>query len=172
MSRVLRRIARGLENLFIGFRQVDDGPAEALLAPPLLALYRRMSKADRAHSLRVLQWLRERGQDDPDLLAAALLHDCGKAAARLAVWQRTLKVLLKRFAPRQWERISRPAQPDNWRYPFYVLRIHPALGADWVAEAGGGELLVWLIRFHEIDPDPADPRFPLMRALQDADAAG
>lgn len=168
---MIRRFARGLENLFIRFRRVDDGPAEAMLAPRLLTLYRRMSKADRAHSLRVLQWLQARGWDDADLLAAALLHDCGKAAARLSVWQRTLKVLLKRFAPRLWDQISRPADPQTWRYPFYVLRVHPALGAGWVAEAGGSETLVWLIRFHEIDPDPADSRYPLMRALQDADAA-
>lgn len=166
-----QRLLRGLDGLLAPWRQLDDGPAETLLAPTALTLYRRMSKADRAHSLRLLAWLQTHAQTNPDLLVAALLHDCGKAAAPLAVWQRTLKVLLKSFAPALWRRLSRPAQPDHWRHPFFVLQTHPNIGAAWAETAGLNPTVVWLIRFHESDPDPLAAHYQLLVALQQADAA-
>lgn len=153
------------------WRPVDDHLAEALLPTAGLALFRRLGKADQAHSLRLLAWLQEHGHTDPDLLNAALLHDCGKAAAPLAVWQRTLKVLLKLFVPAVWRRLARPAPPDRWRYPFFVLQTHPEIGAAWAEAAGLNPITIWLIRFHETDPNPIDPHYDLMVALQQADAA-
>ena len=82
---VLQRIYRGLDALLMPLRIVDDSPARAILSPEALPLFQHMSKADRAHSLRVLAWLQNHGHDDPDLWVAALLHDSGKAAAQLHV---------------------------------------------------------------------------------------
>jgi len=166
-----QRLFRGCDGLLAPWRPLDDRPAEVLLPPSGLTLYRRLGKADRAHSLRLLSWLREHGHTDPALLSAAPLHDCGKAAAPLAVWQRTLKVLLKLFAPALWRRLSRPARPGHWRHPFFVLQTHPEIGAAWAEAAGLDPTVVWLIRFHETDPNPADPHYLLMCALQQADAA-
>ncbi|NUQ37779.1 MAG: hypothetical protein HUU23_08275, partial [Caldilineales bacterium] len=158
------------DGLLAPHRPLDDAPARALLNDATLPLFQGMSKVDQAHSLRLLAWLQAQGWTDPDLLHAALLHDCGKAAARVAVWQRTLKVLVKRLAPQQWGMLSRPARPGSWRYPFYILRTHPFRGALAARAAGCSETVAWLIEFHETDPDPTDLRHPLMRALQDADA--
>ena len=152
--------------------KVDDAPARAHLSLEAWPLYARMDKADRAHSLRVFTWLQENGHDDPDLLTAALLHDNGKSATSLRVWHRTLKVLLIKASRRSWEKLSGSADPDSWRYPFYVLRTHARRGADWAEAAGCSETTVWLIRHHETFPDKDDPRYPLLRALQDADAVG
>lgn len=165
-----QRFYRGCDDLLSPWRSVDERPAVALLGPPALALYRRMSRADRRHSLRLLARLRREGHDHPDLLVAALLHDCGKAAAPLRVWHRTLKVLLRRLAPGWWECLAAPAPPGHWRYPFFVLEHHPRLGAEWAAAAGCTPLTVWLIAQHETDPDPTDPRCCLLAALQAADA--
>ncbi len=171
LPNIRQRLYRGIEGLLAPLRRIDDRPAVEVLTVDTLPLYLRLSKPDRAHSLRVLAWLRRHGHTDPDLMAAALLHDCGKAAARIGVWQRTLKVLLKRTDPARWRALSRPADRKSWRYPFYVLRHHPDIGGQWAEQAGCTPKLVWLIRFHEVDPDPADPRYALMRGLQDADAA-
>lgn len=168
---IFQRLFRGLDGLLIPFRTIDTAPAEALLSAEALPLFQRMSKVDQAHSLRLYAWLRFHSWDDPDLLTAALLHDCGKAAARIAVWRRTLKVLIKHFAPWRWALLSRPAKPGTWRYPFYILRTHPLRGACAAEQAGCSETTIWLIAGHETDPDPADPRYSMMCALQDADAS-
>jgi hypothetical protein len=166
-----RRIARGLEGLFGPAAPVDDAPARALLSPEALNRFRAMSIPDQAHSLRVYAWLTARGHREEDLLIAALLHDCGKAAARLAVWQRTLKVLLKKLAPGWWLKLSGPAPEGSWRYPFFILREHPRIGAAWAREAGCSELTCWLIEQHEEDLPASHPHLDLLIALQEADAA-
>ena len=164
------RIQQGVRGLLSRFQAEDDEPARAYLAPKPWSLYARMDKADRAHCLRVFTWLHAQGEDDPDLLTAALLHDVGKAAAQIGVWHRSIKVLLKRLAPDRWQSLSRPTDPNSLRYPFYVLDVHPLLGSRMAAKVGCSKTTVWLIRNHEIEPDQNDPRYPLMRALQDADA--
>lgn len=170
-SPIRQRLFRGVDSLLAPWRRVDDGPAAEVLSPAALALFRRMSAADRAHSLRVYRWLRDSGYEQDDLLTAGLLHDCGKAAARMAVWQRTLKVLMKRLAPGQWRRLSAPAAPDSWRYPLYILADHARIGAEWAEAAGCSELTCWLIAQHESDITRDHPHYELQLALQMADAS-
>ena len=164
------RIQQGVRGLLSRFRAVDDEPAKAYLAPKAWSLYARMDKADRAHCQRVFAWLQEQGEDDSDLLTAALLHDAGKSATQIGVWHRSVKVVLKRLSPDRWRSLARPTDSGSMRYPFYVLDVHPLLGSRMAAKAGCSKTTVWLIRNHETDPDKNDPRYPLMRALQDADA--
>jgi len=170
-SPIIQRLRRGIEGLLAPWRQVDDAPAAAFLTPVALALFRRMSVADRAHSLRGYAWLQARAPRQHDLLAAGLLHDCGKAAARLAVWQRTLKVLLLKLAPGLWRRLSAPAAPDSWRYPFYILAEHARIGAEWAEAAGCSELTCWLIAKHESKIDLSHSRASFLQLLQSADVA-
>ena len=170
-SPIRQRLYRGVDGLLAPFRRVDDGPAADVLPPAALALFRRMSAADRAHSPRVYRWLRDAGYEADDLLTAGLIHDCGKAAARLAVWQRTLKVVLKKLAPGQWRRLSAPAAPDSWRYPFYILAEHARIGAEWAEAAGCSELTCWLIAHHESIIPRDHPYYDLQWALQTADAS-
>ena len=53
--------------------------------PGQRALFDAMHVADRRHGLDVVARLRRGGVDDPDALAAGLLHDAGKGDAGLAV---------------------------------------------------------------------------------------
>lgn len=170
-SPIIQRLRRGIDGLLAPWRQVDDASADAFLSPEALVLFRRMSAADQAHSLRVYAWLQARAPEQHDLLAAGLLHDCGKAATRLAVWQRTLKVLLHKLAPGLWCKLSAPAAPDSWRYSFYILAEHARIGADWAQAAGCSELTCWLIANHESKIDFDHARASLLQLLQDADAS-
>ena len=111
-----------------------------------------MSPADQAHSLRVCLALIDQGQTDPDLLAAALLHDIGKSMAPPNVLERVLIVLANQIMPRQvfiWGQ----AEPRGWKRAFVIAQQHPDWGADLVAENDGSELTVRLIRQHQTDPD-------------------
>jgi hypothetical protein len=67
-----------------------------------------MSNADQQHSLRVCRGLQARGCTEQDLLAAALLHDVGKAEGRVPFWTRPVIVLGKHLTPRLLERLARP----------------------------------------------------------------
>ena len=169
--RAIYRIGQGIRALFAGLRAVDDTRATAHLSPALFALYRKMRRSERQHSLRVLADLQAQGHTDPDLLAAALLHDVGKSRARFTIVEKTLVVLVKAWDPARylaWG--SGPAQ--GWRLPFAVSVQHAAWGADMVAAAGGSPELVALILHHQDDltsdsAHQADWRLPV---LQTADA--
>src|SRR2546421_13075038 len=70
-----------------------------------LTLFQTMSAADQRHSLRVCRGLQARGCMDKDMLAAALLHDVGKAGGRVPFWTRPVIVLGKMCAPRLLSRV-------------------------------------------------------------------
>ena len=135
-----------------------------VLTPASLALFRSMAIQDQRHCLDVYTTLRQAGHTNQDLLAAALLHDVGKAAARLPAWQRAIIVLLEHFAPRllvhwseketQDQTLSLPkghalSLPKGWRRPFAAHARHPEVGARWAQEAGCSPLTAALIRRHQ-----------------------
>jgi len=149
------RFRQGVRALASWFSAADDGLAREYLTPDLFALYRRMRRSERQHSLRVLQQLIAGGKTHPDLLTAALLHDVGKTRTHFFLPEKVLVVLVKAAVPRrmqQWG--SGPAH--GWRRPFAVSVQHPTWGAEMVAAAGGTPLAVELIRRHaELPDDPA-----------------
>lgn len=107
-------------------------------------LFAAMPVADRRHGLDVARRLLAAGHDDPDLLAAALLHDAGKGD-RLRLWHRVSGVLLEAFAPRTLARLA-SAEPDSWRHPFHLYLHHAGLSADVARAAGCSERTVAFIR--------------------------
>ncbi len=150
--------------------RIDDSDEQTLarlLTPPQLALFRRMARSDQRHSLDVCATLRQAGHKDPALLAAALLHDVGKAAGRIWLWQRVLVVLLPRWAPGLLLWLERgDLKAPWWRRGFVVNRMHPELGAHWAAEAGCLPATIDLIRRHQ---HIATDQEQLLPALQWAD---
>lgn len=164
------RLRQGLRALGAWFRPVDDTLAREHLTPALYALYRRMRRSERQHSLRVLSDLLDQGHTDPDLLAAALLHDVGKTRAPFSIPEKVIVVLVKAFASRLYRRWS-SGPSRGWRRPFVVSAQHPTWSARMVAEAGGSPRIVELIRRHA-DPPPTPPASEIERllvALQHAD---
>ncbi len=116
-------------------------------------LFAAMSRADQRHSIDVYRRLVATGCDDPDLLAAALLHDCGKGSGRVRLWIRPPFVLLRSFAPGVLTWLAQDA--TWWRRPFYHAWWHADIGADLAAAAGLPSRVVLLIRAHHLPDGPA-----------------
>lgn len=134
-------------------------------------LFDRFSRSDQWHSYRVMCALRDAGQQNSALLAAALLHDIGKSCYPLTVWERSLAVVLGLMMP-QWVKRWGQGEARGWRRPFVVKAQHPAWGADMVAAVGGEVVTVALIRRHqdELEEETAESAEDhLLRLLQWAD---
>jgi hypothetical protein len=141
------------------------------LTPEAQSLFRRQAIQDQHHALAVYHTLRRAGHENPHLLAAALLHDAGKAAARLSAVHRSIIVLLAHFAPTLLARLSQ-GEPEWWNRPFVIHTQHSVIGARWAEEAGCSPLAIALIQRHEEEPaDRSTEEDRLLAALQAADDA-
>jgi len=132
----------------------DLGEARSLLSPAQMELFMRMQPEEQVHSLGVLRRLRLQGERQPDLLAAALLHDAGKSRLPLSVWERVWIVLVGALAPgslRRWG--DQPYQEGQrlpaWQRPLVAARQHADWGAELAEQAGASPLAVALIRRHQ-----------------------
>lgn len=166
----LTRLRQGIRALTAWGRPVDEALAASVLTPELLALFNTMRRGERLHSLNVLRAVQAADHDDPDLLAAALLHDVGKTVAPFWLPERVAVVLARKLAPALYTRWGR-AEPRGWRRPFAISLRHPEWSADLVRAAGGSPRVVELVRRHaETLPDPPrDETERLLLILQAAD---
>lgn len=145
-------------------------PARAVLTPKQMGLFQIMHPSDKAHALEVMKRLQKRGEDNPDLLAAALLHDVGKIRYPLSAWDRAIVVLGQALFPvsaKKWGQ----GKPKGWRRPFVVADQHAYWGARMAAESGVSTTTVHLIwRHHEPHSTiPETPEDLMLRTLQAAD---
>jgi hypothetical protein len=147
--------------------------SEALLpylTPAQLGLFRRMQPSEQVHAYQLFKCLETTGQANPDLLAAALLHDVGKILYPLSIFDRVMIVLGKRLfrgATQRWAE----GTPSGLRLPFVVADRHAEWGADLASQAGASSRTVELIRHHH-DPhllNPGSHTEHLLAALQAAD---
>lgn len=144
-------------------------PEEAALARRVLpergvALFDSMPVADRRHGLDVAERLLRAGTDDPDLLAAALLHDAAKGH-RMRLWHRVAGVVLGAAAPFALRRLASP-DPASWRHPFHLYLHHEPISAALATGAGCSPRVAGFIRGEVVATDA-----PLLAALRTADDA-
>ena len=157
----------------------DKQEVQRWLSDSALSLFDTMSDADQQHSLRVCRGLQAQGCVEHDMLAAALLHDVGKAQGRVPFWTRPVIVLGKLCAPRLLARVIVPwsrmtpdvtiAEEDvmnrslpmishshsMWRRALSYAWWHAEIGADLAANAGLSEQAVLYIRTHHQPHGPA-----------------
>src|SRR5512141_1952259 len=118
--------------------------------PAELALFDAMHVADRRHGLDVVAYLRRAGVTDRDVLAAGLLHDCGKGDAG---WPpRVAWSLGEAFGPWVWAVAGRL---PGWGDAMTRLRDHAELSASAVEAVGLSPRAVALVREQAAPSDPA-----------------
>ena len=170
----INRIQQGIRALLAFTQTVDYELAGRYLNAEQMALFQRMAKSEQLHSINVLQDVLADGEFVPDELAiAALMHDVGKAQYHLAVWQKTLSVLVRKFLPKLDTQLAEEKPLNFWRAPFIVRRHHPKWSGEMMTEIGASEQVVWLVTHHA---DSANrwqdhPLYEHLLRLQKADDA-
>jgi len=147
----------------------DEAWVASVLQPAELALWRRMSGADRRHAVgvarRVDAALGEAASRP--VLAAALLHDVGKVESGLGTYGRVVATVSAAVAGRatatQWQR----GRGFTRRVGLYLN--HPTIGGDLLAMAGSDPLTVAWAREHHLPPDRWSVPRPVADALKAAD---
>jgi hypothetical protein len=168
MARVAYRVRQFFRVLTAPLAAESRCDVERVLTPAEWALFSRMSSADRRHGLAVYRELVARGAQSRDLLAAALLHDVGKADVPCLLGVRVAVVVTERFAPWLLERLSR--EGVRGCRPFVAYRRHAEVGAGWAAQAGCSPCAVALIRrHHEPIVQPRGREDLLLALLQEVD---
>lgn len=170
--RVGRRLRQGIRAIFAFSRPVDYRAAAAVLPSNLMILFRRMRRSEQLHSLCVMRWLKTRGHTHPDLLTAALLHDCGKSRCPFSIADRAFVVLANGLMPRRVARWGAKGR-RGWRRAFVVKVYHPDWAAEDMLAAGASPLSVALVCRHQeqIEGEPQTEEDRLLRLLQQADDA-
>ena len=143
----------------------------SLLLAKELILFQQLPVPDQNHSLRVFRTLQAQGENDPDLLRAALLHDVGKTSSPLRRWGKIYVVLVTALFPRK-VKVWGEGKPTVLRRPLVVIQHHSHWGADLARMAGSSSRVVWFIQNHELqDPEgsPSERDILLLRKLQTAD---
>lgn len=155
---------------FRQFRDAGIGPDECdlqlakdHLPTPLLELFMGQNPRDIRHSARTASWLTERGDINPDLIQAALLHDIGKGSQRR--WDRVVYVVAAcvRIDGLLASRTSRFAL----RRAVARSARHPGRGAGMLRGAGAPDRVVELTKLHHL----ARPQDAMLTRLSEADAA-
>lgn len=108
----------------------DEVWAKGFMAPWEIALWRRMSNADRRHAISVARrFVASRGDASGDEMVGALLHDVGKIESGLGTFGRVVATVV---GPRT----------DRFR----TYHDHEAIGATWLEDQGSSPATVELIR--------------------------
>jgi hypothetical protein len=166
---VVGRLAQGLSGLRPHLPDDRDEILEETLTPQQRAAFATLPVYDQRHLCAVYRRLRSSGENDPDLLRAALMHDLGKAAlgGRVSLVDRTFNVLLGAIAPSLHDYLTRLPAP-RWRLGLALAHHHPRLGAEWAAKLGCSERTCWLIAHHADVPPPSDSDLQRLKAADHA----
>lgn len=144
------------------------------LNPGELAVWNRLPRHDRRHSIRVARDVQTAlaGTEyagDGRWIEAALLHDVGKLDAGLGVLGRVGATLAGAAAGRDWAEVWSHKRGITRKVGLYLR--HPELGADRIRICGGSREAATWAECHQ-DPDRYDAcglPAPVVAALAAAD---
>jgi hypothetical protein len=167
--RLFYRVRQFFGGVFARVSDEDRRAADAVLNPQARAWFQALPRDLQWHGVQVMRDLQRAGVDHPAVLAAALLHDAGKAAGPNGPLVRTLVVLARRLAP-AWSARRKTIDYGSARGLDRVLAIayqHPAIAAERAAACGCDPVTIDLIRHHQ---DPArDTDAALLQLFQQVD---
>ena len=152
-----------------GASAADEAWVRTVLGAGEVALWERMSGADRRHAAGVAREVERAlgAEATAPVLAAALLHDVGKVASGLGTYGRVVATLSGLAAGRSSAAAWSEARGFTRKVGLYLR--HPELGGDMLELAGSDPLTVAWAREHHLPPDQWTLPRPLADALKSAD---
>jgi hypothetical protein len=167
--RILYRVRQFFGGALARVSPADWQAADAVLNPAAREWFHSLPRDLQWHGLQVMHGLQQAGVTRSDVLAAALLHDAGKAAGPSGPLARTLSVLALRFAP-DWSARRKEIDYRRARGIDRVLAIayqHPAIAAEKAAACSCDPVTLDLIRRHQ--DRASGPDDELLRLFQHVD---
>jgi hypothetical protein len=162
LPRAAYRARQFLQALFPRTDAAAMAEARAMLADGEWRLFEGMAARDRRHGIEVMRRLRTAGEHDRDLLAAALLHDCGKGD--VPVWLRVAWVATPWAVRALASGVADPEGPGNRRAARRLLD-HARLGAARARAAGASAATVRYIEGSAAPEEQA--KIAMLRAADD-----
>ena len=146
--------------------------AESLLGPDERTIWCALSGPDRRHSVGVARrvQLDLGARATRPVLAAALLHDCGKLKSRLRTPGRVGATILGATIVRTSEDVNEwSSSTSSWKRSVGRYRDHPEGGAKMLTEAGSDPLTVAWAREHHLPSSQWTVDPVIAEALHSAD---
>jgi hypothetical protein len=136
------------------------------LPPGSGSLFLKQSRSEQRHALNVAQSIMKEQptlsvSNYQNLLAAALLHDCGKSRICNRLWHRVFVVLMQKMPQPIWFRLER--SHTIFATPLKTASQHAIWGCNLAREAGLNPVICYLIYEHH------NPKTALGRILQSSD---
>jgi putative nucleotidyltransferase with HDIG domain len=152
--RIQYRLRQFWRTLTVKRDHLELDQALVFLSPEQQTLFLQMQLSEQNHAVIVFQRLLEQGENQPDLLVAALLHDVGKQRYRMSPLERAIIVLVKAVNPQQacrWGELPHTGWDSlpSWRKAFVVALHHAEWGAEMARKSGVSPLAEYLIRLHD-----------------------
>lgn len=156
--RLLYRFRQFFGGVFAQVSNEERREADAVLNPLARAWFQSLPRDLQWHGLQVMHDLKRAGVDRADVLAAALLHDAGKAAGPNGPLMRTFSILARHLVP-AWSARRKEIDYREARGIDRVLAIayqHPQIAAEKAAACGCDPVTIDLIRYHQDDARSKD----------------
>jgi hypothetical protein len=156
--RLLYRFRQFFGGVFAQVSDEERREADAVLNPLARAWFHSLPRDLQWHGLQVMHDLKRAGVDRADVLAAALLHDAGKAAGPNGPLMRTFSMLARHLTP-AWSARRKEIDYREARGIDRVLAIayqHPQIAAEKAAACGCDPVTIDLIRYHQDDARSKD----------------
>jgi hypothetical protein len=153
----------------LGEPKADRAWVQENLLPEEQDIWKRMSRQDRRHAAGVARRVeRALGHEATrPILAAALLHDCGKCVAHLGTTGRVIATLSAKVAGHDMAAAWSETTGFTRRVGLYLE--HPRLGADLLGLAGSAPLTVAWAAEHHLPPEDWTVPQDIGKVLKDAD---
>jgi hypothetical protein len=149
--RILYRFRQFFGGVFARVSHEERREADVVLNPAAREWFHSLPRDLQWHGVRVMHDLRRAGIDRADVLAAALLHDAGKAEGPNGPPVRAFLVLLRHLSPAWYRR----RQWLDYRAARGLDRVaaiawqHPQIAAEKAAACGCDQVTIDLIRRHQ-----------------------